>query len=180
MRALAHPLRLQLQALVAREGSLTAADAARQLDISHALASHHLRQLAKYGYIEPAEATDKKQHPWRVTATNLSVQPHDPEARASSDALDRYAAEKAVRQLAEWQDRRDTEDDAWATLAGVDDSMLYLTPDELARVRAAWNEILAPLAAERPVGHADRRPADAVPVSLTLVAVPVRRTEHGG
>ena len=180
MRALAHPLRLQLQALVAREGSLTAADAARQLDISHALASHHLRQLAKYGYIEPAEATDKKQHPWRVTGTNLSVQPHDPEGRASADVLDRYAAEKAVRQLTEWQDRRDTEDDAWATLAGVQDSILYLTPDELARVRAAWDEILAPLAAERPIGHADRRPADTVPVSLTLVVVPIRRTEHGG
>lgn len=180
MRALAHPLRLQLQALVAREGSLTAADAARQLDISHALASHHLRQLAKYGFIEPAAATDKKQHPWRVTGTSLSIQPHDPEARAASDALDRYAAEKAAHQLGDWQDRRGADDDAWATLAGVEDSILYLTAEELARVRAAWNQIVAPLAAERPIGHADRRPEDTVPVSLTLVVVPLRRTEHGG
>lgn len=180
MRAFAHPLRLQLHALVAREGSLTAADAARQLDISHALASHHLRQLAKYGFIEPAEATDKKQHPWRVTATNLSIQPAEPEARASVDVLDRYTVDKAARQLAEWQDRRDTEDSAWADLTRVQDSILYLTPDELARVRAAWNAIVAPLAAERPLGHADQRPDGTVPVNLTLVVVPVRRTENGG
>lgn len=180
MRALAHPLRIQLHALVAREGSLTAADAARQLDISHALASHHLRQLAKYGFIEPAEATDKKQHPWRVTGTNLSMQPAEPEARATVDVLDRYTVEKAARQLREWQDRRDAEDSAWADPAGVQDSILYLTPDELASVRAAWTEIITPLAAERPIGHADRRPDDAVPVSLTLVVVPLQRTEHGG
>lgn len=180
MRALAHPLRQQLHALVAREGSLTAADAARQLDISHALASHHLRQLAKYGFIEPAEATDKKQHPWRVTGTNLDLKPAEPEGRATVDVLERYAVEKAARQLGEWQNRRDTEDNAWADLAGVQDSILYLTPDELAHVRAAWTEIIAPLTAERPIGHADRRPNDTVPINLTLVVVPVPPTEHGG
>ena len=58
LRALAHPLRLKLHALVGREGSITAAEAARQLGVSQALASHHLRQLAKYGYVEPAEAGD--------------------------------------------------------------------------------------------------------------------------
>ena len=180
MRALAHPLRLQLHALVAREGSLTAADAARQLNISHGLASHHLRQLAKYGFIEPAEAVDNKQHPWRVTATNLALLPAEPEARASVDVLHRYAAEKATQQLIAWQDRRDQEDPAWSELAGVRDSILYLTPDELSQVMAAWTEIVGPLAAERPVGHADKRPNDAVPVNLTLITVPIERTELGG
>ena len=180
MRALAHPLRLQLQALVAREGSLTAADAARQLNISHALASHHLRQLAKYGFIEPAEAADKKQHPWRVTATNLSLQRTEPEAQASADVLDRYAAEKAAQQLAGWQNRRDQEDGGWAALAGVRDSILYLTPAELAEVLDAWMEIVMPLATSRPIGHAEQRPDDAVPVNLTLVAVPLERTNQGG
>lgn len=180
MRALAHPLRLQLHALVAREGSLTAADAARQLDISHGLASHHLRQLAKYGFVEPAEPTDRKQHPWRVTATSISLRPDEPGGQASADALDRYAAERASRQLVAWQDRRDAEGSAWADVAGVRDSILYLTPDELDEVVRAWLEIVTPLATSRPVGHADRRPEDAVPVNLTLIAVPVARTAQGG
>lgn len=41
-------------------------------------------------------------------------------------------------------------------------------------------QIVTPLATSRPVGHADRRPEDAVPVNLTLVAVPVERTAQGG
>src|SRR5690348_18430043 len=52
IRALAHPLRLELQSIVGRSGKITAADAARELGISHALASHHLRPLAKYGFVE--------------------------------------------------------------------------------------------------------------------------------
>ncbi len=180
LRALAHPVRRELQVLVAREGTLTAADAARQLGISHALASHHLRQLAKYGYVEPAESTDHRAHPWRVTATSMELAPSEPEAQASVDVLDRYYAERAVHELAEWQERRGDSDPGWATTKGIQTSMLYLTPDELTAVLDAWTKIIVPLAEDRPIGHADRRPAGAVPVNLTLISVPVTPTEQGG
>src|SRR5580658_3784624 len=48
IRALAHPLRHELMSIIASHGRATTADAARELGISHGLASHHLRQLAKY------------------------------------------------------------------------------------------------------------------------------------
>ena len=133
MRALAHPIRVELHGLVAREGSLTAADAARQLGISHALASHHLRQLAKYGFIEPADSPDNRAHPWRVTSTSYELEPADPGARASLDVLDRHVVERAGQQLAEWQQRRSTEDPEWAESGGTRSGLLYLTPGELAR-----------------------------------------------
>lgn len=180
MRALAHPLRVELQGLVAREGSLTAADAARQLGISHALASHHLRQLAKYGFVEPAESTDHRAHPWRVTSTSTELKPTEPEAQSSVDVLHRYQAEQATHQLAEWQQRRADEDPAWNGLTGVRASLLYLTPAELDDVLRAWSTIIMPLADRRPIGHAEQRPDDAVPVSLTLFTVPLPRTEQGG
>ena len=180
LRALAHPLRVELHTLVGREGSLTAADAARQLGISHALASHHLRQLAKYGFIEPAEAPDDRAHPWRITATNLDLKPVRPDAQASIDILDRHTVDQAAHQLADWQERRTAEDPSWSDSAGVGNSLLYLTPHELSEVQEAWARILGPLAARRPLGHASSRPDDAVPVSLTLIAVPVTRTEQGG
>ena len=63
IRALAHPLRLELQSIVGRSGKITAADAARELGISHALASHHLRQLAKYGFVEQVEGADARERP---------------------------------------------------------------------------------------------------------------------
>ena len=180
LRALAHPVRLQLYSLVGREGTLTAADAAKQLVISHALASHHLRQLAKYGYVEAADAPDSRARPWRVTATSMKLAPADPDARASTDALERHAAEQAVDELADWQQRRTSDDAAWDELAGAGNSLLYLLPEELAEVREAWHEIVMARALERPLGHPEDRPAGAVPVSLTLVVAPLRPTPQGG
>jgi DNA-binding transcriptional ArsR family regulator len=53
LRALAHPVRLRIMSLLTG-ASLTAADVARELGISHANASYHLRQLLASGTIEPA------------------------------------------------------------------------------------------------------------------------------
>ena len=180
LRALAHPLRIKLHGLVAREGSLTAADAARQLGISHALASHHLRQLAKYGFVEPAEVPDGRAHPWRVTATSMEFPQLDPDARAPTDLLQRHAAEQALSDLVDWQQRRPAEDPRWAESAGANTSLLYLTPAEMAEVMKAWIKVVMPWALDRPIGHAEERPDGTTPVSFTLVAVPLPPTEHGG
>jgi hypothetical protein len=180
LRAFAHPLRQKLYELIAREGSITSADAARLLDISHGLASHHVRQLAKYGFVEAAEATDARARPWRVTSTSFHIESTNPESRGPADILERQAVEKAGRDLADWQNRRDSEDTSWQSLAGTKESLLYLTPDELREVLDQWSRIITPLANRRPIGHHDRRPDDAAPIALTLVAVPLVRTEHGG
>src|SRR5215472_3724053 len=102
MRALAHPLRLELQSIVGRSGKITAADAARELGISHALASHHLRQLAKYGFVEQAGG-----------AAALSV-------------LEQVTAERAVEDLIDWHERRADWSEDWRRHAGVGRSTLYL------------------------------------------------------
>lgn len=49
---------------------MTAADAGRRLGISQALASHHLRQLAKYGFVEAAPGRDNRERPWRTASTS--------------------------------------------------------------------------------------------------------------
>jgi predicted ArsR family transcriptional regulator len=181
LRALAHPLRLKLHALVGREGQLTAADAARQLGISQALASHHLRQLAKYGYVEHGAAGDNRERPWRLTATSHRFEGDDsPEGWESVELLDRYMAEQAVTQLSDWQQRRADEDPRWSEHAGVSQSLLYVTVDELAELTQAWHALTAELARRRPLGDATKRPSGAVPVNLTLVAAPLRPTPSGG
>src|SRR5580658_10427153 len=74
IRALAHPLRLELQSIVGRSGRITTADAARELGISHGLASHHLHQLAKYGFVEQVAGGDNRERPWRLVATSTSYE----------------------------------------------------------------------------------------------------------
>ncbi len=50
LRAMAHPLRLQLLSLLTG-AALSAAEVARELDLTHANASYHLRQLLAAGLI---------------------------------------------------------------------------------------------------------------------------------
>ncbi|GAB1339735.1 hypothetical protein ACE1SV_63250 [Streptomyces sp. E-15] len=54
LRALAHPVRLRMLSLL-WPGPMSAAELARELDISHALASQHLRRLDAVGLVELAE-----------------------------------------------------------------------------------------------------------------------------
>jgi DNA-binding transcriptional ArsR family regulator len=181
LRALAHPLRLKLHALVGREGSVTAAEAARQLGVSQALASHHLRQLAKYGFVEPADAGDNRERPWRVTATSQQWDPGDsPEAWEQVDLIERFLVERSATQLADWQQRRTAEDPRWTENTGVSQNLVYLTVDEMAELSRAWDALITPLARRRPIGDAQSRPTGAIPVDITLVAVPVRPTASGG
>jgi DNA-binding transcriptional ArsR family regulator len=53
LRASAHPVRLQIMSLLTG-ASLTAAEVARELGLTHANASYHLRQLLAAGMIVPA------------------------------------------------------------------------------------------------------------------------------
>ena len=65
IRALTHPLRLELMDVLAEEGAATATRCAELTGESVASCSFHLRMLAKYGYIEPAERTGREK-PWRL------------------------------------------------------------------------------------------------------------------
>jgi len=53
MRAVAHPLRLRILSLLTG-AEMSAAELARELDISHANASYHLRVLASVGEVVEA------------------------------------------------------------------------------------------------------------------------------
>ncbi|WP_094191464.1 winged helix-turn-helix domain-containing protein [Streptomyces katrae] len=59
LRALAHPLRLRMLSLM-WPGPLSAAELARELDVSHALASQHLRRLDAVGLVELAEQRTRR------------------------------------------------------------------------------------------------------------------------
>src|SRR5271155_1592161 len=90
IRALAHPLRHELMSIIGRLGRATTADAARELGISHGLASHHLRQLAKYGFVEQVRGKDHRERPWRLVATsyNWNAVRSTPEGTSALEVLE--------------------------------------------------------------------------------------------
>src|ERR1700690_1294125 len=102
IRALAHPLRLELLSIVGRSGRITTADAARELRISHGLASHHLHQLAKYGYVEQVDGADNRERPWRLVATSYGPAEgieEQPGGAAAVAVYEQVAAERALQSL---------------------------------------------------------------------------------
>jgi DNA-binding transcriptional ArsR family regulator len=56
LRATAHPLRLRILSLLTG-AAMSAAEVARELDLTHANASYHLRQLLRAGLVEVVEET---------------------------------------------------------------------------------------------------------------------------
>ncbi len=171
IRAMAHPVRLDLQNLLGREGPLTAADAARRLGISQALASHHLRQLAKYEFVEPAPGKDNRERPWRLVSTSQSWRDaaRTPEGAAAADVLEQLLAERALESLAQWQQQRNDEEPIWRDHAGIGSSGIYLTGDELAELVQQVETLIGRYVEERPIDDQSTRPPGSRYVSITQI-----------
>lgn len=173
IRAMAHPVRLDLLALLGKEGPLTAADAARRLGISQALASHHLRQLAKYDFVEPAPGKDNRERPWRLVSTSQSWRDAElsPEASAAADVLEQLMAERALDDLAAWQQRRSTEEPAWRHNSGIGRTGIYLTRDEFVELEEQVQALVMRYVDERPIDDKSTRPPGSRLVEITRIVV---------
>lgn len=180
IRALAHPVRLSLYGLVGRDGPVTSSQAGRELGISQALASHHMRQLAKYGFVEPAEAVNERDRPWQVTADSTTWRgaDGDPDRADAADVLEQVLAEQSLASLAEWQQRRRGAGPGWRDITGVTRNLLYISQAELAELTDAIDALVQPFA-QRAGRDASSRPAGAVPADLTLLVSVLRPTSSG-
>jgi DNA-binding transcriptional ArsR family regulator len=174
IRALAHPLRHDLMSIIGRLGQATTADAARELGISHGLASHHLRQLAKYGFVEQVRGKDHRERPWRLVATsyNWGGARATAEGSVAIDVLEQMNAERAVEAFLDWQQRRKAWPRSWHEHTGIGESAVYLTQAELAEVEEAMDALLMRYIDERPIDDVTSRPEGSVPVTFTLFIVP--------
>lgn len=171
IRAMAHPVRLDLQALLGRVGPLTAADAARHLGISQALASHHLRQLAKYDFVEPAPGKDNRERPWRLVSTSQTWRGArlTTEGAAAADILEQLIAERALNNLTDWQQRRRSEPDVLVENSGISHTGIYLTAEELAELEEQISGLLQRYVDERPIDDKSTRPPGSRLVDITRI-----------
>ena len=174
IRALAHPLRLSLLAALGRAGRLTTADAARELEISHGLASHHLRQLAKYGFVEQVAGKDNRERPWRAVEESLHWPDSQstPEAAAATDVLEQVIVERVLEGFLHWQQERGSWPTEWLDGSGIGTTTVYLTAGELAAVTAEFEAMIRRYTDARPIDDVTARPAGSAPVDIAYFAVP--------
>jgi DNA-binding transcriptional ArsR family regulator len=98
VRALAHPVRLDLLSFLDDVGEATATECAVHLGQTVANCSFHLRTLAKAGFIEPGEPRGRER-PWRAVARERTF---------TADPLD-PASRRAVLELGEIAVRREAD-----------------------------------------------------------------------
>ncbi|MFE5583275.1 ArsR/SmtB family transcription factor [Kitasatospora sp. NPDC056531] len=161
-----HAVRTALLDLLAERGTLTSTEAAARLGHSSGLCSFHLRQLARYGLIEEAPATDGRARPWRL-AQARQQEPADgfgELARGLEDESYRRWLARRAEAPADWQ-----QDEAFSTV-------VYLTPDELTAVGEAVRRLLAHYRGREADPAA--RPADARPVAAVTRLFPLLPNEQ--
>jgi DNA-binding transcriptional ArsR family regulator len=175
MRALAHPLRLALlEALAEHGGALTATEAAEHVGESPASCSFHLRQLAKYGFVEEAERGRGRRRPWRLTQVGVSFTVDSsggPETVRAASALERVMRDRFLDRAQAALDRRAELPPDWQRLTGVSQFRLYATPEE---VQALQDELLELLGRHHDrFLDASRRPEGARAVELLAFTYPL-------
>lgn len=146
LRALAHPIRLELIALLRRGGPLTATQAGERIGESAASCSFHLRQLAKYGLVEEAGGGRGRERPWQATAisTEWAARGSDDEADAAGAMLSRVVVERYFQSALTWLQRRGEEDPQWVDAAGMSDALVYMTAAELRELDQGIRSLLEP------------------------------------
>jgi DNA-binding transcriptional ArsR family regulator len=173
-RALGHPVRLALLETLAIEGLLTATEAADRIGESPTTCSFHLRQLARYGFVEEAGGGKGRARPWRLSTIGMqSANVHDdPETEVAAAALAGLMRERQLERYRTWLNTRASYPREWRNAANEGDYLFWLTPEELTELNRELAEKLIPLARER-LTDPGARPAGALPVELLLFTYPV-------
>lgn len=164
VRALAHPLRLWLLDLLRFDGPSTATLLGRRVGESSGSTSYHLRQLARYGFIEEAPGRGGRERWWRFRNRRVTLDGGGAGGRQllpellsrEAYALDRFLAQREV--LPEW--------DAGSFFTSL---ALRLTAAELAELRDGVEELLGRFRR----AEVEDPPADARPVRLLAFGYPL-------
>jgi predicted ArsR family transcriptional regulator len=163
MRALAHPARIALWQHLGLEGPATATECAPVVGLSPSACSYHLRQLARYGFVEQdqAAAANGRERPWRATVTSTTTDElEDPAALLAARFLEASLDERWDEVRSRYVSREREYPAQWRRALGTDRTTLYLTAAELAQLREQIRALYRPLI--RLSG--EERPADARPV----------------
>ena len=173
IRALTHPIRLALLETLLLEGPLTATRAGELIGEPTNTCSFHLRQLAKYGFVEEAGAGPGRNRPWRLTTVGMHVSgaSGDRATRVAARGLEQLLLERYVARVEGFLDTRSSYSRAWREATGANEFIVHVSAQELKGVTAEIRAVLDRFADR--LEDATLRPADSAPVEVLLFAYPV-------
>jgi hypothetical protein len=168
LHALAHPTRVALLDHLMTVGPRTASQCAGAVGESASCCSWHMRQLARFGFVERVESADGRERPWRATATGFAYDPTDlgagDESLQSGVLVTQIHAEEQA--LLRHLEGRNELSEPWRDASVVHTYHLLMTTEELAALQSELDEAI-----RRYIGLTrDDAPEEARPVRLHLRA----------
>lgn len=182
IRALTHPLRLELLEVL-DDGPATATECAAATGESVASCSFHLRTLAKYGWIEPAERRGREK-PWALVTRGRDIRPEtgNPDSIRALASMAALWLDHEVEHVRNFIAVAPHEADEWVQASTLYESKAWATVDELAELSATVQRLTDVFDERR--DDPTKRPAGARPIRV-LAAVHVdvvkeRRADEAG
>jgi DNA-binding transcriptional ArsR family regulator len=176
LRALAHPVRIALLETLSFTGPLTATELGERIGESPTTCSFHLRQLAKYEFVEEAGGGKGRARPWRLTWTGLRITGDrgDTESQVASSALGRMVRERQLDRYRTWAETRASYPAQWREAADESQYTLYLTPGELKQLHEDMRAMIKLRFRDRITDPSPAtRPAGSAPVEMLFVSYPL-------
>lgn len=174
LRALAHPVRVQVVGLLRKYGPSTATRLAERLGVNSGTASYHLRQLGAAGFVEEDTGRgNARERWWRAVHQRTQFDSADLAEQEPEAALAYLQSVAAVHTLLTQRTLNDfqTLPRTWRDAVDLSDWALRLTPAE---ATALGRELRAVLARYRgdPSQPGDRAPDGTERVSLVMHLLP--------
>ncbi|MGW4788412.1 ArsR/SmtB family transcription factor [Streptomyces sp. NPDC004230] len=146
LRAMAHPVRVQLVGLLRKYGASTATRLAERLGVNSGTASYHLRQLGAAGFVEEdAERGNARERWWRSVHRTTEFNDRelaDREPEATLAFLQSVAATYTLR-TQQTLNELQTMPRAWRDTFHMSDWALRLTPEEADALRQELGAVIA-------------------------------------
>lgn len=180
MRALAHPIRIALIEALSLEGPLTATRAGELIGESSTTCSFHLRQLAKYGFVEEAGHGPGRERPWCLTHVGFRFGDFhgNPENALSVRTLERVLRERYLARLQKGLESRHDYPWKWQKITGMSEYIVYITPDELGTINQDLEAVL--MRYRERLTDPSQRPPNALPIEILTFLYPLRPSPSGG
>lgn len=148
LRALAHPLRVEIMNELSDFGPATASMLAERLGESSGATSYHLRQLAKHGIlVEDAERGSGRERWWRMAPGGVTIGGPEtletPAGREVTEQISLSWAQNNERRLNTYLRRGiDTFGTEWVEAAALSTSHLEVTREQLAEFGTEYYKLL--------------------------------------
>ncbi|MFF2326979.1 MULTISPECIES: ArsR/SmtB family transcription factor [unclassified Streptomyces] len=182
MRALAHPVRLAILDHLHRHGPATATQLAPDVGATPSVTSWHLRHLASFGLVRDSEpGSDRRQRRWEAVARGFRFEapqdPADEEGQSAARVLSQQMFLRYADLPSQWAAEVEPElDPAWSRLAGLANTRVVVSAEELAAIEDGIERVLAPYVTRDPA----ERPTDGRGVRLMRYVLPESAEEQTG